>query len=266
VWPFGAERRVVAVAGVDHRRVRVDVEHPAGHIAQQLLEIARLPRLADSARKETVAGEQMGGFNLWVSPVEGQRDRPGSMALQMDHVKGQVTDFDGVAVGQDPVRFDRQRVGVQLMGGGGHPGRLGHLGKSQPVVLMLVAGDDQRQVWGVALDECEQNLGVLGVEDGHRSASIELECTGQCMYTCIVATKTISVDLEAYERLRSARRSPNESFSQVIKRAQWRNEAATAAALLDALGQLPTVDDDVLARLDEAQLADAPPEDRWRSG
>ncbi len=86
------------------------------------------------------------------------------------------------------------------------------------------------------------------------------------MYTCIVATKTISVDLEAYERLRSARRSPNESFSQVIKRAQWRNEAATAAALLDALGQLPTVDDDVLARLDEAQRADAPPEDRWRSG
>ena len=86
------------------------------------------------------------------------------------------------------------------------------------------------------------------------------------MYTCIVATKTISVDLEAYERLRSARRSPSESFSQVIKRAHWRNEAASAAALLDALAQLPVVDDDVLARLDEAQGADAPPEDRWRSG
>jgi predicted CopG family antitoxin len=81
-----------------------------------------------------------------------------------------------------------------------------------------------------------------------------------------VARKTISIDLEAYERLRTARRSPNESFSQVIKRAHWRSEGPTAAALLDALAELPTADDDVLARLDKAQHADAPPEDRSRSG
>jgi hypothetical protein len=79
-------------------------------------------------------------------------------------------------------------------------------------------------------------------------------------------TKTISIDLEAYERLRAARRLPNESFSHVIKRAHWRNEVPTAAALLEALAELPTIGDDVLTRLDEAQLADTPPEDRWRSG
>jgi predicted CopG family antitoxin len=86
------------------------------------------------------------------------------------------------------------------------------------------------------------------------------------MYTCIVATKTISIDLEAYERLRAARHSPDESFSHVIKRAHWRNKVATAAALLDALAELPTVGDDVLMRLDEAQHADTPPKDQWRSG
>ncbi|BCO35037.1 hypothetical protein MHEC_14700 [Mycobacterium heckeshornense] len=71
-------------------------------------------------------------------------------------------------------------------------------------------------------------------------------------------TKTMSIDLEAYERLRAARRSPKESFSRVIKRAHWRNEARTAAALLDALAELPTVGDDVITRLDEAQRADTP--------
>lgn len=85
------------------------------------------------------------------------------------------------------------------------------------------------------------------------------------MYTCTMATKTISIDLEAYERLRTARRSPNESFSQVIKRAHWRTEVPTAAALLDALAELPTVGEDVLTRLDQAQRMDAPPEDQWRS-
>lgn len=86
------------------------------------------------------------------------------------------------------------------------------------------------------------------------------------MYTWMVATKTISIDLDAYERLRAARRSPDESFSRVIKRAHWRDDTRTAAALLDALAETPPVDADVLARLDEAQRADASPEDRWHSG
>ncbi len=82
----------------------------------------------------------------------------------------------------------------------------------------------------------------------------------------MVATKTISIDLDAYERLRAARRSPDESFSRVIKRAHWRDDTRTAAALLEALAETPVLDADVLARLDEAQQADTPPEDRWQSG
>lgn len=84
------------------------------------------------------------------------------------------------------------------------------------------------------------------------------------MYTQIMATKTISIDMEAYERLRSARLAPNESFSRVIKRAHWRNEQKTAAALLRTMESAPRVDLDILDRLDDAQRDDAPPEDPWK--
>jgi predicted CopG family antitoxin len=86
------------------------------------------------------------------------------------------------------------------------------------------------------------------------------------MYTQAMATKTISIDVEAYERLRGARLAPNESFSRVIKRAHWRNEEKTAAALLSAMETAPKVDLDILDRLDEAQRNDAPPEDPWQRG
>lgn len=86
-----------------------------------------------------------------------------------------------------------------------------------------------------------------------------------CMYTIAMATKTISIDIEAYERLRRARQAPDESFSRVIKRARWHEEAHTAARLLSALEETPVPDAEVIARLDEIQRADAPPEDPWRS-
>ena len=79
-----------------------------------------------------------------------------------------------------------------------------------------------------------------------------------------MATKTISIDLEAYERLRRARRSRTESFSAVIKRALWPTPPRTAGALLDALDAIAPLDDDAIARLERAQRDDAPPEDPWQ--
>lgn len=79
-----------------------------------------------------------------------------------------------------------------------------------------------------------------------------------------MATKTISIDIEAYERLRRARRSPRESFSMVIKRAEWPTPPRTAGAVLRALEEIPILEPEILARLEAAQDQDAPPEDPWR--
>jgi predicted nucleic acid-binding protein len=47
-----------------------------------------------------------------------------------------------------------------------------------------------------------------------------------------VSTKTISLKREAYERLKAARRYPDESFSEVVLRANWPEDTLTACELL----------------------------------
>jgi hypothetical protein len=79
-----------------------------------------------------------------------------------------------------------------------------------------------------------------------------------------MATKTISLREEAYERLRRARRSPSESFSDVVMRATWDREPVRAGEYLTMVrerGPLYAAAD--LDGIEEAEASDMPPRDKW---
>jgi predicted CopG family antitoxin len=79
-----------------------------------------------------------------------------------------------------------------------------------------------------------------------------------------MATRTISLRLEAYERLKRARKSPRESFSDVVMRAEWPEAGVTAGELLALYERRGAyLSEETLDRIDEAKSADRPPEDKW---
>lgn len=53
-----------------------------------------------------------------------------------------------------------------------------------------------------------------------------------------MATKTVSLELDAYEKLKRAKRTPRESFSSVVRRARWSDEPATGKEVLEAVREL----------------------------
>jgi hypothetical protein len=76
-----------------------------------------------------------------------------------------------------------------------------------------------------------------------------------------MATKTISLRIEAWERLRAA-----ESFSEVILRAQWPGSATSARDYLAACRrQGPTLSPESLRRIEQLDSEDRPPDDKWKS-
>jgi predicted CopG family antitoxin len=79
-----------------------------------------------------------------------------------------------------------------------------------------------------------------------------------------MSTKTISLKREAYDRLRGARRSPTESFSEVVLRATWPEDTLTASSLLSLYKRRDArFSDDEIDRIEKGRRADAPPEDKW---
>jgi len=79
-----------------------------------------------------------------------------------------------------------------------------------------------------------------------------------------MSTKTISLKLEAYERLRAARRYPTESFSEVVLRATWPEDTITARDLIGlSRGARRRFTDEELDRIEALKRRDAPPEDKW---
>lgn len=78
-----------------------------------------------------------------------------------------------------------------------------------------------------------------------------------------MATKTITLELDAYEKLRTAKK-PGESFSQVVRRASLPDAPLTGATLLAYLRAGGAgVDESDLDRIEEAISHDFPPENPW---
>ena len=84
------------------------------------------------------------------------------------------------------------------------------------------------------------------------------------MHGACMATKTISLKIEAWDRLRRARQTPDESFSEVVMRAQWPEVGATASELLAVYSSNgPHFSVEALDRIRASDSDDEPPEGVW---
>jgi hypothetical protein len=78
-----------------------------------------------------------------------------------------------------------------------------------------------------------------------------------------MATKTISLELDAYEKLRAAKKA-GESFSEVVRRAIFPDEPLTGASLRSSLrGGGSRIREDDLDAVESADRRDPVPDNPW---
>ncbi len=96
---------------------------------------------------------------------ECERDGAGGVAGEVNHVEGDLADGDCVAVLEEAVGPDGQCVGVEWMGGGVHAGGRRDVLERQPVVAVLVRGDDQVERRRVFADKLVDAVRLVGGVD-----------------------------------------------------------------------------------------------------
>jgi hypothetical protein len=78
-----------------------------------------------------------------------------------------------------------------------------------------------------------------------------------------MATKTITLEIDAYEKLRLSKR-PGESFTDVVRRARFDGSVATGASLVEYFrGGGSAVSEHYLDAVQEAVKNAEPPDDPW---
>jgi predicted CopG family antitoxin len=103
---------------------------------------------------------------------------------------------------------------------------------------------------------------MKGPPIGGTAKKIAVDRLCYCIHIACMATKTIYVDLPAYTRLTSARNRPNESFSSVIRRAEWPANGTRGFDLLSLLSTIRPVAAEVLEALESHQREHRSPTDK----
>ena len=84
------------------------------------------------------------------------------------------------------------------------------------------------------------------------------------VHIAFMGIKTVSLKVEAYNRLKSARRYPGESFSEVVLRATWPEDTVTGAEFLGMWrANRAALTEDEWRQVDALKQHDGPPEDKW---